>query len=246
TGYEALIRWDSPERGPVSPALFIGVAEQSELITHIDTWVIRRSAEILAGWQAEPGMADLTLSINVSARHLSRPDLPAEIAAVIDLHQLPADRYLIEITESQLIPNLARAEDNLRRLKEIGVRLAIDDFGTGYASVAHLRRVAFDRLKIDQSFLAHLSDATDRSLASLLVSLGRDLQLEVVAEGIETPAQMQWATEAGCTHAQGYWLGRPQPAESVRHADDVARPLRVDQDTGVEHPVGVEGSLHGA
>lgn len=246
SGYEALIRWDSPTRGAVSPTLFIGVAEQSELITHIDTWVIRRSAEILAGWQADPTMAHLTLSINVSARHLSRPDLPTEIAAGIDLYGLPADRYVIEITESQLIPNLARAEDNLRRLKEIGVRLAIDDFGTGYASVAHLRRVAFDRLKIDQSFLAHLSDATDRSLASLLVSLGRDLELEVVAEGIETPVQMQWATEAGCTHAQGYWLGRPQPAETVRHVDDVASPLRVDEHAGVEDPVGIERSLHRA
>ncbi len=226
TGYEALIRWDSPLRGPVSPGLFIGVAEQSELITHIDTWVIRRSGEIMADWARDPSMAHLTLSVNVSARHLSRPDLPVEVASTIERHGLRADRLVIEITESQLIPNLARAEDNLRRLKELGVKLAIDDFGTGYASVAHLRRVAFDRLKIDQSFLAHLADETDRSLATLLVSLGRDLELEVVAEGIETAAQMAWADGAGCTHAQGYWLGRPQPADTVVDHSALANPRR--------------------
>ncbi|MEM9130850.1 MAG: EAL domain-containing protein [Actinomycetota bacterium] len=226
TGYEALIRWDAPLRGPVSPGLFIGVAEQSELITHIDTWVIRRSGEILAEWGRDPSMEHLTLSVNVSARHLSRPDLPGEVAATIERHGLRADRLVIEITESQLIPNLARAEDNLRRLKELGVKLAIDDFGTGYASVAHLRRVEFDRLKIDQSFLAHLADETDRSLATLLVSLGRDLQLEVVAEGIETAAQMAWADGAGCTHAQGYWLGRPQPADSVVDRSALSNPRR--------------------
>ncbi|MEM8925398.1 MAG: EAL domain-containing protein [Actinomycetota bacterium] len=215
TGYEALIRWTSPVRGPVSPGLFIGVAEQSELITHIDTWVIRESAKVLASWRGDPEREHLTLSINVSARHLSRPDLAVEIDEAIRRHDLRADRIVIEITESQLIPNLSRAEDNLRRLKEIGVKLAIDDFGTGYASVAHLRRVAFDRLKIDQSFLAHLSDETDRSLASLLVSVGLNLQLEVVAEGIETEEQWQWASDAGCTHAQGYLIGRPGPVDEI-------------------------------
>lgn len=233
TGYESLIRWDAPLRGPVSPGLFIGVAEQSELITHIDTWVIRRSGEILAEWAKDPSMRHLTLSVNVSARHLSRPDLSGEVASTIERYGLQADRLVVEVTESQLIPNLSRAEDNLRRLKELGVKLAIDDFGTGYASVAHLRRVEFDRLKIDQSFLAHLADETNRSLASLLVSLGRDLHLEVVAEGIETADQMAWADGAGCTHAQGYWLGRPQPAESVVDESALTNPRRTETERAV-------------
>lgn len=211
TGYEALIRWESATRGRISPALFIPVAEQSELITHIDSWIIERTSELLAQWQQDPTTDHLTLSINISAKHLSRPDLADKIEAAIDRYQLTANRYVVEITESQLIPNLSRAENTLRRLRDLGVKLAIDDFGTGYASVAHLRRVAFDRLKIDRSFLAHLDDETDRSLATLLVSLGRDLQLEVVAEGIETEAQLDWAASAGCTHAQGYLLGRPGP-----------------------------------
>jgi EAL domain-containing protein (putative c-di-GMP-specific phosphodiesterase class I) len=213
TGYEALIRWHSDRRGSVAPGLFIPIAEQSELITHIDTWVIDEAAKLLGDWRTRPELADLSLSMNVSARHLSHPDLATKIQEALDRHGAPADRLVVEMTESQLIPNLVRAEDTLRDLRTIGVRLAIDDFGTGYASVAHLRRVTFDRLKIDQSFLANLHDDTERSLAALLVSLGRDLGLEVVAEGIETEEQLVWATEAGCTKAQGYLFGHPEAAE---------------------------------
>ncbi|MEM7337659.1 MAG: sensor domain-containing phosphodiesterase [Actinomycetota bacterium] len=219
SGFEALLRWHPPGRDPISPALFVPVAEQTELVTQIDNWVIGRAGQIMSSWRDQPDLAPLTLSINISARHLSRPELVSRIERVIDAHDLPADRYVIEVTESQLIPNLARAEDTLRRLKALGVKLAIDDFGTGYASVAHLRRVQFDRLKIDQSFLANLDDETDRSLTHLLVSVGRNLHLEVVAEGIETAEQMEWATEAGCTHAQGFHLGRPKPVEeAIREA----------------------------
>ncbi len=214
-GFEALIRWRSPVRGLVPPDMFIGVAEQSELITHIDTWVIRQTAAVLSEWQATPGLDDLSLSVNISARHLSRPELPIELEEAIDRNNVDPSSYVVEITESQLIPNLVRAEDNLRRMKDLGLRVAIDDFGTGYASVAHLRSVDFDRLKIDRSFLTHLDDETDRSLATLLVSLGRDLELDVVAEGIETEAQLSWAQGAGCSHGQGYLLGKPEPIENV-------------------------------
>ncbi|MEM9561467.1 MAG: EAL domain-containing protein [Actinomycetota bacterium] len=214
-GFESLIRWRSPVRGLVPPDMFIGVAEQSELITHIDTWVIHQTAAVLSSWQSTPGLDDLSLSVNISARHLSRPELPVELEEAIDRNNLVPSSYVVEITESQLIPNLVRAEDNLRRMKDLGVQVAIDDFGTGYASVAHLRSVDFDRLKIDRSFLTHLDDETDRSLATLLVSLGRDLELDVVAEGIETEAQLNWAQGAGCSHGQGYLLGRPEPIEDV-------------------------------
>ncbi|MDH3678734.1 MAG: EAL domain-containing protein [Acidimicrobiia bacterium] len=209
-GYEALIRWESPTRGLVSPGLFIPIAEQSDLIGQIDNWVLGRAAEILETWKTDASRRHLKLSVNISARHLSSCKLVGAVAAELDRYALAADRLLIEVTESQLIPNLARAEDTLRGLRELGVALAIDDFGTGYASVAHLRRIQFDRIKIDRSFLAHLDDETDRSLAALLVSLGRDLELEVVAEGIETPEQLSWARTAGCSHAQGFMLGRPQ------------------------------------
>ena len=210
-GLEALIRWHSPVRGLVSPSLFIPVAEQSELITQVDTWVIDRAVEVLGSFGEGTAWSGASVSINVSARHLSSIDLVGKVAAALERHGAEASRCLIEVTESQLIPNMARAEHTLRGLKELGVKLAIDDFGTGYASVAHLRRVHFDRVKIDQSFLAHLDDETDRSLAALLVSLGTDLELEVVAEGVENEQQLQWAMDAGCTHVQGYLLARPAP-----------------------------------
>ena len=210
-GYEALIRWSSPSLGDISPALFVPIAEQSDLVDRIDAWVMSKAGVILRDWKDDPDLRHLTLSVNISARHLSNPRLVPMVADTIKTNQLRADRLVLEVTESRLIPNLARAEHSLRGLRHLGVRLAIDDFGTGYASVAHLRRVKFDRIKIDRSFLAHLDDETDRSLAALLVSLGRDLELEVVAEGIETDEQLAWAIEAGCTHAQGYLFGRPAP-----------------------------------
>ncbi len=211
-GYEGLIRWQSPTRGNVAPGLFIPTAEQSNLIDQVDDWVLDHGGDILADWRDDPSHQALTLSINVSARHLSNPKLVGMVASVIDANNLDSRRLLLEVTESQLIPSLARAENTLRGLRALGVRLAIDDFGTGYASVAHLRRVKFDRLKIDRSFLAHLDDETDRALATLLVSLGRDLDMEVVAEGIETPTQLEWAIASGCTHVQGYLIGRPSPS----------------------------------
>ena len=211
SGYEVLLRWESPNRGRVSPGVFIPVAEQSELISHIDLWVIDQAAALLGQWGREPTTAELTLSVNVSARHLSSPDLVTEVEGALHRHGVEPGRLIIEMTESQLIPNLVRADATLRGLADLGVGLAIDDFGTGYASVAHLRRVRFQRLKIDQSFIANLQDDTEQSLASLLVSLGRDLDLEVVAEGVETAEQLRWVTDAGCTHAQGYLLGRPTP-----------------------------------
>ena len=213
TGYEALIRWHSERRGSVAPGLFIPVAEQSELITHIDTWVIDEAAKLLGDWSQQAALEHLSLSMNISARHLSHPDLATKIEHALYRYGAPASRLVVEMTESQLIPNLVRAEDTLRDLRSMGVRLAIDDFGTGYASVAHLRRISFDRLKIDQSFLANLHDDTERSLAALLVSLGRDLELDVVAEGIETESQLAWAIDAGCTQAQGYLFGHPAAPE---------------------------------
>ncbi len=216
SGFEALLRWQPEGRPPVSPAVFIPVAEQSDLIIDIDRWVLRRGAALLAEWARNPATAHLTLSVNISGRHVSSPELVTSVANAINDYSLDASKLTIEVTESQLIPNLARAEHVLRSLRDLGVKLAIDDFGTGYASVAHLRHVKFDRLKIDRSFLLALEDDTERSLATLLVSLGRDLKLDVVAEGIETEQQLLWAVEAGCSHLQGFRFSIPAlPATAV-------------------------------
>lgn len=215
-GFEALLRWHPPGQAPVSPAVFIPIAEQSDLIIDIDQWVLRRGGALLAEWARSPSTAHYSLSLNISGRHVSSPGLVDSVRAAIDDFGFDPARLVIEVTESQLIPNLTRAEDVLRQLGGLGVKLAIDDFGTGYASVAHLRHIAFDRIKIDRTFLLGLDDATERSLATLLVSLGRDLHLDVVAEGVETQQQEVWATESGCTHLQGYRYSMPdRPAEAI-------------------------------
>ncbi len=214
-GFEALLRWHPPEGEPISPGIFIPVAEQTDLIIDIDRWVLARGAELLGRWADDPAMAHFSLSINISGRHVSSPELVTAVAAEIDRHGFDPSRLVIEVTESQIIPSLDRAERVLRQLAELGVKLAIDDFGTGYASVAHLRHIRFDRLKIDRTFLLALEDETERALANLLVSLGRDLRLEVVAEGVETQQQVDWASEAGCTHLQGYRFSKPAPVETA-------------------------------
>ncbi len=214
-GFEALLRWHPPEGEPISPGIFIPVAEQTDLIIDIDRWVLARGAELLGRWATDPATAHFSLSINISGRHVSSPDLVSAVAAEVERHGFDPSRLVIEVTESQIIPSLDRAERVLRQLAELGVKLAIDDFGTGYASVAHLRHIRFDRLKIDRTFLLALEDETERSLANLLVSLGRDLRLEVVAEGVETQQQVDWASEAGCTHLQGYRFSKPAPVDTA-------------------------------
>ncbi len=210
-GFEGLLRWEPEGRPSVSPAVFIPAAERSDLILQIDEWVIDRGCQMLASWDDDPRLAGCALSLNISGRHVASRDLVRRVRASVDRHQVDPSRLVIEVTESNLIPNIDRADEVLRELRSLGVKLAIDDFGTGYASVAHLRRVEFDRIKIDRTFVSRLDDTTERSIASLLVSLGRDLELEVVAEGIETREQLEWAAAAGCTHGQGYLFARPAP-----------------------------------
>lgn len=215
-GVEALLRWHPPGRPPVPPSVFIPAAEQSELIVDIDNWVVEQACRCLEAWQGDPVLDGLRMSVNVSGRHLSSTDLIGSVRRSLESTAADPELLIIEATETELIPNLDRAVHVLERLKGLGVTLAIDDFGTGYASVAHLRRVAFGELKIDRTFIANLESDTDRSIADLLVSLGRDLDLDVVAEGIETADQLAWARAAGCTHAQGYLLARPGPEDVMR------------------------------
>jgi EAL domain-containing protein (putative c-di-GMP-specific phosphodiesterase class I) len=222
-GVEALLRWFPPGRPPVPPSVFIPAAEQSELIVDIDNWVVEQACRCLGSWQADPALTGLRMSVNVSGRHLSSTDLVGSVRRALEKTSANPELLIIEATETELIPNLDQAVNVLERLKDLGVTLAIDDFGTGYASVAHIRRVSFGELKIDRTFIANLESDTDRSIADLLVSLGRDLNLDVVAEGIETPDQLAWARTAGCTHAQGYLLARPGPEDVLRDNIDRMR-----------------------
>ena len=207
---EALLRWDHPELGPVSPAEFIPVAEQFGLITPMGTWVLRRAAELLAGWKRAG--RPLALSVNVSAAQLIAggfDDLVDEIAGAAGIE--PSSLHL-ELTESTLMSSTGGAIDALRRLRDRGHYIAIDDFGTGYSSLAYLKDLPVEILKIDRGFVAGLgSDAHDAAIVASIMSLAHAMGLHVVAEGIETPRQVAELRALGCSVGQGYLFARPAP-----------------------------------
>ncbi|WP_019624645.1 EAL domain-containing protein [Thioalkalivibrio thiocyanoxidans] len=215
-GAEALLRWDEPGLGPVSPGRFIPVAEQTGLIVELGEWVLRR---VLAQGQAwrEAGHPAVRLAVNVSALQFQRVAIDQQVADLLESHAYPA-RYLeLEITESALLSDPERARRILQRLRERGVSFAVDDFGTGYSSMAQLKRFQVDTLKVDKSFVDGLAAgaevADDRSITRAIVALGHGLGLCVLAEGVETRDQLAALRELGCDHYQGYLASRPVPAE---------------------------------
>ncbi len=214
-GMEALVRWRTASGELVLPGEFIPVAERSDLILELDRLVLRRACEQLVRWERDGLTAGLQLSANVSGRHLDTGDLVGDLVRIVAATGASAERLTVELTETRLIEDLDGVTDAVNQLRDLSVGVAIDDFGTGYSSVAHLRRLPVTRLKIDRSFVSGSDTPTDRSLLELLVWLGSTLDLEVVAEGIEDRAQLDLVTRLGCTHAQGYLLGRPMPIDAV-------------------------------
>ncbi|WNB87182.1 EAL domain-containing protein [Cellulomonas sp. ATA003] len=215
TGYEALLRWNHPERGPVSPQEFIPLAEDTGLIVPIGRWVTREASRQAVAWQRAGG-APVRMSVNVSARQFHHPGFAQDVAAALDATGLDPRLLTLEITESLLVQDSAQVAGRLRRLKEMGLRLALDDFGTGWSSLGYLRRFPIDVLKIDRSFVDGIAtSAEDRAVAGAIVQLGRTLGLEVVAEGVEDPDQVAVLQELRCPSAQGYHFGRPAPAVPV-------------------------------
>jgi len=208
-GFETLVRWQRPDGSMIPPDLFVPIAERTDLIIHLDEWVINRACQKLA--ELNSNGEGIGLSVNISGRHLGTSRIVGVVEDALNFHGARPQDLLVEMTETGLIPNFEHAVNSLSGLRQLGVRVALDDFGTGFASVAHLRKSHFDRLKIDRAFIANLDQPHERSIAQLLISLGRDLGLEVVAEGLETEEQVTWAHRMGCTHGQGYFLGRPSP-----------------------------------
>jgi diguanylate cyclase (GGDEF)-like protein/PAS domain S-box-containing protein len=209
-GVEALVRWRHPERGLVSPASFIPLAEETGLIVPLGVWVLREACTQMQQWQRQ-GIELETLAVNLSPRQFAQPHLVEQVAAALCDSGLDSARLELEITESALM-DAARAEQRLQQLKALGVRLSVDDFGTGYSSLAYLSRFPLDKLKIDQSFVRHVpQDAVDVEIVSAVISLARSLKLRVLAEGVETPAQCAFLRERGCDLLQGYWFAKPMP-----------------------------------
>jgi EAL domain-containing protein (putative c-di-GMP-specific phosphodiesterase class I) len=210
---EALVRWQHPEAGLLPPGQFIALAERSGHIIPIGEWVLReacRQARLWADTLARPPV----MAVNLSALQFKRGDVLALVRDALATSGLPAQLLELELTESILLQDVDSTIATLQGLKALGVKLSIDDFGTGYSSLSYLKRLAVDKLKIDQSFVRDmLTDADGASIVKAIVQLGHNLQLTVIAEGVETESQRQALTEMGCDEAQGYLISRPAPAE---------------------------------
>jgi diguanylate cyclase (GGDEF)-like protein len=210
---EALVRWDHPVRGLISPSEFIPVAEESGLVLPLGRYVLNEACHQLARWRAA-GRSELRVTVNLSARQFSDPDLLAVVAAALEAAGLPGDALWLEITESVLMEEAESTAETLRALKGLGVHLSVDDFGTGYSSLSYLKRFPVDLLKIDRSFVDGLgTEAEDSAIVNAIISLARALRLGVVAEGVEHPAQLVELHRLGCTAVQGFLLAPPLPAD---------------------------------
>jgi diguanylate cyclase (GGDEF)-like protein/PAS domain S-box-containing protein len=207
TGFEALVRWHHPRQGPVSPAVFIPLAEESGVIMELGEWILRTACREAASWPRP-----LDIAINLSPVQFQHGDLASLVHQILLETGLSPARLELEITEGVLIGDFNRAVSTLRRLKALGVRIAMDDFGTGYSSLSYLQSFPFDKIKIDQSFIANLTHSQQAAtIVRAVIALGRGLALPVVAEGVETEEQVKFLAGESCNGIQGYFIGRPKP-----------------------------------
>ncbi len=214
TGVEVLLRWLQPERGLVPPGEFIALAEETGLIVPLGERILDMACEQLARWAAQPAMAHLTLSVNVSPRQFQQDNFVSQVLGALERAQAPAQRLKLEITENLLIANVDEVIAKMTALKARGVGFSLDDFGTGYSSLSYLKRLPLDQLKIDQGFVRDiLVDANDAAIARMVIVLAESLGLEVMAEGVETLEQQQALQAQGCHAYQGYLYSRPLPLE---------------------------------
>jgi diguanylate cyclase (GGDEF)-like protein len=208
---EALARWHHPEKGWIRPEEFVAVAERSGLIRNLTADVLLQAVAAAAAWRRSG--REIGVSVNLSARNLQDPNLPDLVAAVLDEHDLPAELLTFEITESIMMTDSDRSQRLLERLSALGVQLSIDDFGTGYSSLSNLRRLPLKEVKIDRSFVQNMSrDANDASIAKAIIDLGANLDLRVVAEGVEQDETWRYLADLGCELAQGFLVSRPMAA----------------------------------
>ncbi len=215
-GVEALVRWEHPDLGPLSPARFIPVAERTGLVVELGAWVLRTAVAQLAAWDRVLGEEAVGyVSVNVSARELAGGELPDTVRALLEEHGVEPERLVVELTESALAGDVEHAAAQLQQLSDLGVRLALDDFGTGWASMASLQRYPFDLLKVDRSFVAHAQPDRRPEVLTSIADLGRRLHLTVVAEGVEHASELDEVRSLGVELVQGWLLGRPMPPEEL-------------------------------
>ena len=218
-GAEALLRWTHPEKGPISPAQFIPLAEKSELIILLGNWVLETACRQLLAWSHDPRSAGLTLAVNVSARQFHQADFVQQVLDMVALTGANPKCLKLELTESMLLENVQHTIVKMMALKAHGISFALDDFGTGYSSLAYLKRLPLDQLKIDQSFVRDLRQGDhDVAIVRTILALAHTLELEVIAEGVETEDQQNILAKLGCHAYQGYFFGRPVSSMQFSHA----------------------------
>lgn len=222
TGYEALLRWDHPEKGRIPPSDFVPLAEECGLIVPIGSWVLETACAEAASWEEAA-----IISVNLSPAQFIQPGIVDTVASVLRRTGLPPERLELEITEGTLMDDTRNALRILTALKALGVKIAMDDFGTGYSSLSYLRKFPFDKIKIDRSFISDVENDTEAEIiVHAIIAMGRSLRLDVTAEGVETQRQLEMLRDHGCNFAQGYLLGRPSPADQRLRVS--AMPARVD------------------
>jgi EAL domain-containing protein (putative c-di-GMP-specific phosphodiesterase class I) len=210
-GFEALLRWNHPERGAIPPSDFIPLAEETRLIVPIGEWVLRQACREAMFWPD-----GTTVAVNISAVQLESPTLVQSVLSALERSRLPAHRLELEITESVLMHESEAVFRSLRMLRELGVRFALDDFGTGFSSLSYVQKLPLDRIKIDRSFVKSLGDPTTAAIVRTIIGLGAGLGIPVTAEGVETEDQLEFVRREGCSLVQGFLFSPPLPSEQAR------------------------------
>ncbi|KQV82651.1 diguanylate cyclase [Massilia sp. Root351] len=215
-GAEALIRWRQPDGSTVSPARFIPLAEETGMILQLGQWVLESACAQLRAWRSEPAMAALTLAVNVSARQFHQSDFCEQVCSAVQRYGIDPGLLKLELTEGVLLDNTDDTIASMQALRRLGVRFSLDDFGTGYSSLQYLKRLPLDQLKIDQSFVRDLvNDGNDQAIVLTIIAMARSLNLDVIAEGVETDGQCALLGQLGCQSYQGYLFSKPVPAAAL-------------------------------
>jgi diguanylate cyclase (GGDEF)-like protein len=213
-GAEALIRWQHPKRGVISPIDFIPIAEDTGLIIGIGQWVLETACAQLKGWEQDPLTRHLTLSVNVSPKQFVETEFLAQVQATVQRYGINPTRLKLEFTESMLVDNIKEIIFTINALNEIGIKISLDDFGTGYSSLQYLKKLLIYQLKIDQSFVRDIvTDSQDEVIIRTIIAMAHSLDISVIAEGVETEAQRQLLITNGCIHFQGYLFSKPVPID---------------------------------
>ena len=213
-GAEALIHWNNPVRGIVSPMQFIPVAEESSLIQDIGQWALETACQQIALWNKHEQTSDLILAVNVSAKQFKGRDFVDQVTDMVINHKINPNRLKLELTEKVVLNDVADVISKMHALQTFGVRLSLDDFGTGYSSLCYLKQLPLDQIKIDQSLVRGIiNDPRDAVMVKTIINLGRSFGLNVIAEGVETKAQLNFLKKNGCMAYQGYLFSKPVPIE---------------------------------